>query len=106
MCKHVLRTVNPRIPVKEVTATKGKHVRAEPISALYAQGKVRHVGQFRELEEELCAFTTNGYSGAKSPNRADSLVWAIYGLFPHLTKKPEEPIEYERYEANDPGAGY
>lgn len=106
MIKHVIRTANPRVPYAEVRATRGKHVRAEPISALFEQGKIRIIGNMRELEEELCAFTTNGYAGPKSPNRADAAIWALTRLFPHLTKKPEEPIEYERWEPSDSGAGY
>ena len=104
--RHVIRTVNSRIPYKAVRATRGKVVRAEPISALYEQGKVRHVGNLAPLEEELTGFTTNGYTGDKSPNRADALVWAIYSLFPSLTRKPDEPSHYEPAEPSDPGAGY
>ena len=60
------------------------------------------------LEEELIGFTTNGYEGAKSPNRGDALCWAVYALFPHLTKKKEEKQEAltDVYEPNDSGAGY
>jgi phage terminase large subunit-like protein len=59
-------------------------VRAEPVSALYDDGKVRHVGYLRDLEDELSGFTTNGYVGDRSPNRADALVWAITELFPSI----------------------
>ena len=71
-----------RLPYKPVTATRGKVVRAEPISALYEQGKVRHVGDFHELEDELTGFSTVGYMGERSPNRADALIWALTELFP------------------------
>jgi phage terminase large subunit-like protein len=64
-----------------VTATRGKHIRAEPISALYEQGKVCHGGYFPELEDELCSFTTTGYLGGGSPNRADAWVWVLAELF-------------------------
>jgi phage terminase large subunit-like protein len=84
MVKHVIQTARPRTPFKVVTATRGKVVRAEPFSALYEQGKVRHVGYFLELEDELAAFSTNGYIGAKSPNRADALIWALTELFPAI----------------------
>lgn len=66
-------------------------MRAEPISSLMETGKVRLVGYFRELEDELTAFTTHGYMGEHSPNRADAMVWAISDLFPELTKPEETP---------------
>jgi phage terminase large subunit-like protein len=76
MVKHVIQTARPKTPFRMVTASRGKAVRAEPVSALYEQGKVRHVGEFRELEDELAAFSTVGYTGQGSPNRADALIWA------------------------------
>lgn len=78
------------VPYRPVKASRGKVVRAEPVSALVETGKIRMAGIFRELEDELCAFTTNGYMGENSPNRADAMVWAAADLFPQLTK-PEEP---------------
>jgi phage terminase large subunit-like protein len=66
-------------------------VRAEPIAALYEQGKVRHVGFFRELEDELAAFSTVGYMGGKSPNRADALIWALTEIFPGMVKPEAKP---------------
>ena len=86
MVKHTIQTARPRTPYKAVSATRGKVVRAEPISALYEQGKVRHAGEFPELEDELVAFSTVGYMGERSPNRADALIWALTELFPGLTK--------------------
>lgn len=77
----------PRIPFREVHASRGKHIRAEPISALYTQGKVKHVGYFEKLEEQLCAMTTAGYAGDRSPDRADALVWGLSEMFPSLTKR-------------------
>lgn len=94
MVRFVIQTARPNTPYKHVTASRGKTVRAEPVAALYEQGKVHHVGRFQKLEDELLFFSTNGYLGPKSPNRADALVWAIYELFPALTrgdKKQEEP---------------
>lgn len=90
MVKHVIMTARPRTPYKQVTASRGKHVRAEPFSALYEQGKVRHVGEFSELEDELVAFTTFGYVGESSPNRADALIWALAELFPGMVKAKKE----------------
>jgi phage terminase large subunit-like protein len=91
MVRHVVQTARPRTPYKPVTASRGKAVRAEPVSALYEQGKVRHVGLFPELEEELGGFSTVGYVGNGSPNRADAAVWAISELFPHLTRGQVKP---------------
>lgn len=93
MVQHVIQTARPRTPYKAVTASRGKHVRAEPFSALYEQGKVRHVGDFRELEDELTAFSTVGYTGDGSPNRADALIWALAELFPALTKPASKKVE-------------
>lgn len=90
MVRHVIQTARRNTPFRKVTASRGKVVRAEPISALYDQGKVRHVGYPRELEDELTGFTTNGYVGDKSPNRADSLVWALCELFPKLIKSKKD----------------
>lgn len=91
MVKFVIQTARPRIPYKVVTATRGKHVRAEPFSALYEQGKVRHVGTFHEMEEELCSFSTSGYTGDKSPNRADALIWVLTELFAGMVKERTPP---------------
>ena len=81
MVQHVIQTARPRTPYKAVTATRGKFVRAEPVAALTETGKVRHVGYFPELEGELAAFTTNGFIGDHSPNRADAYVWVFTELF-------------------------
>lgn len=89
MVRFTIQTARPRTNYKAVKATRGKAVRAEPFSALYEQGKVRHVGQFNELEDELCSFSTFGYVGSGSPNRADALIWVLAELFPALVK-PEE----------------
>ena len=71
-------------PYKEVKASRGKAVRAEPLSSLVESGKIRLVGRFPDLEEELAGFTTNGYLGEGSPNRADAFVWAFSELFPGM----------------------
>lgn len=80
MVEFVIRTVDPSVPFKAVTASRGKVVRAEPASSLYSNNKVHHVGQFIELEDEMCDFTDMGYVGQRSPNRADALVWALTEL--------------------------
>lgn len=90
MVQHVIQTARPRTPFIQVTASRGKHVRAEPFSALYETGKVRHVGKFQALEDELCSFTTTGYIGEGSPNRADAAIWALAALFPGVVN-PRKP---------------
>ena len=81
MVRAVLRQVDPTVPVREVHATRGKWLRAEPVAAMYAQGKVKHVGAaFAELEDEMCDFGLGGLSGGRSPDRLDALVWAVTEL--------------------------
>lgn len=93
MVKHVIKTASPRANYKTVTSSRGKILRAEPFSALYEQGKVRHVGDFAELEDELTAFSTHGYLGPNSPNRADAWVFVLAELFPAIVKEPNKPRE-------------
>lgn len=106
MVEHVIRTARPRTPYKAVHASRGKVVRAEPIASLYEQGKVRHVGYFPELEDELCGFTTFGYTGERSPNRADAAIWVFSELFPGLTIEPKEPKKGRRRERPATEAGW
>lgn len=80
MVRFVIQTADSIVPVELVTASRGKVVRAEPVSALYDQGKVRHAGRFAELEDQMMGFSTAGYAGEKSPDRADALVWALTDL--------------------------
>ena len=80
MVEFVVKTADRSVPYKEVTASRGKVVRAEPIAALYEQGKVSHVGQFPDLEDQMCNFTSSGFVGEGSPDRADALVWALSEL--------------------------
>jgi len=98
MVKFVVRTALPNVPFRPVTATRGKVIRAEPISALVDAGKVRLAGVFQEMEDELCAMTTHGYTGENSPNRADAMIWAMTDLFPELAKpeaiKPEPKPQF------------
>lgn len=82
MVENTLRMVDPNVPYHSVWASRGKVVRAEPITALYEQGRVHHVGSFARLEDQMCAFTIDfdrkemGYS----PDRLDALVWALTEL--------------------------
>jgi predicted phage terminase large subunit-like protein len=77
MITQLIRTVDGQVPVKKVNATRGKKVRAEPISALYEQGRVHHVGSFPKLEDQMATWTPDT---AKSPDRLDALVWALTEL--------------------------
>lgn len=76
MVASTIRTVDQRAPVKKVWASRGKFTRAEPVAALYEQGKVHHVGSFPELEDQMCTWTP----GEDSPDRMDALVWALTEL--------------------------
>jgi predicted phage terminase large subunit-like protein len=80
MVAEVLRQVDPDVPLSLVHATRGKLIRAEPIAALYEQGRVSHVGRMIALEDEL---TTWVPSARRSPNRLDALVWALSALIPN-----------------------
>lgn len=91
MVESTIRTADQNAKVKLVKASRGKHVRAEPIAALYEEqcneagemvrpARAHHVGAFSELEDQMAAFTTEGYQGAGSPDRADALVWALTEL--------------------------
>ncbi|MGL5736184.1 MAG: phage terminase large subunit [Beijerinckiaceae bacterium] len=92
MVEATLKNYDTTVPVKVVTATRGKVVRAEPISALYARGEVDHAQGMGELEDEMVNFTTAGYMGNRSPDRADALVWAMTDLMP--TKEPVKFITF------------
>ncbi len=75
MVTHVIRTVDNLVPVKTVFASRGKLTRAEPVAALYEQGRVHHVGVHQYLEDEMCTWIP-GDPKIKSPDRVDALVWA------------------------------
>lgn len=78
LVERIIRTADRNISYKAVHASKGKRVRAEPISHLYEQGRVHHVGPFDALEDQQCSFTPDGFDG--SPDRVDALVWALTEL--------------------------
>jgi phage terminase large subunit-like protein len=80
MVEHVIRTVDASVSYRDVTASRGKVARCEPVAALYEQSKVRHVGSFTDLEDQMCAMTSDGYAGGGSPDRVDALVWALSEL--------------------------
>ena len=78
MVEHTLRSVDPAIPFKAVHASRGKLTRAEPIAALYAQGRVHHVGVFGPLEDQMTSY--DGSRTGSSPDRLDALCWGIHDL--------------------------
>jgi phage terminase large subunit-like protein len=78
MVRHALETAGCTLPVRLVHAKAGKTARAMPVAALYEAGRVSHVGVFSELEDEMCSFGADGFSG--SPDRLDALVWGLWAL--------------------------
>lgn len=76
----LLRQIDRAMPVRTVRATRGKWLRAEPVAALYAEGRVVHAGRFEALEEQMCAFGADGRASGRSPDRLDALVWAVTDL--------------------------
>ena len=100
MVEATIRMLDANVSYSPVRASRGKVVRAEPIAALYEQGKIYHVGAFPALEDQMCAFTTDfdrkvaGYS----PDRVDALVWALSDLFVQAGKD-DGYIEWLRDEA-------
>jgi phage terminase large subunit-like protein len=80
MVKAVIHNANPSVPIRMVTASRGKHVRAEPIAALYERGMVRHFGYFKELEEQMTSMSHEGYQGQASPDRLDACIWGFSEL--------------------------
>ncbi|MEM9968308.1 MAG: terminase family protein [Pseudomonadota bacterium] len=80
MVSEVIRQVDPLVPIRTVHASRGKSARAEPVAALYEQGRVRHVDGLTHLEDQMCRMTAQGYQGKGSPDRVDALVWALHDL--------------------------
>jgi phage terminase large subunit-like protein len=98
MVRFVIRAADPNVPVQVMSASRGKMLRAEPVSALYEQGLVHHVGRLPVLEDQLCAFTTQGYRGEGSPDHADALVFAITEL---LLEENAALLEFYRLRATE-----
>lgn len=89
MVTSTIRAARPTVKVITVHAAKGKVTRAEPISALYEQGRISHVGSFPQLEDQQVAFTSLGIVGDTTGDRVDAMVWAFSELFPRMTKKQQ-----------------
>ncbi|MGR1580584.1 DNA-packaging protein [Thalassobius sp. S69A] len=87
MVEAVVRQVDPNVPFKKVHASKGKAARAEPVAALYEQGRVHHVRSLGVLEDQMCQMSVQGYQGKGSPDRVDALVWALHELI--LESRPQ-----------------
>ncbi|MCD1624465.1 MAG: DNA-packaging protein [Paracoccaceae bacterium] len=80
MVENVIRQIDPMVPFRRLHAARGKAARAEPVAALYEQGRVKHFGALGRLEDQMCAMTAQGYTGKGSPDRLDALVWALHEL--------------------------
>lgn len=89
MVEATIQANNPNIPFKGVHASRGKAVRAEPVSTLFDRGTMFVVGHLPELEDQLNSFTVAGYQGLKSPDRADAMVWGATELFPAMVNREE-----------------
>ncbi len=91
MVEHTVKTVDKSVPFKSVHASRGKYIRAEPVSALYEQGRIHHVGFFPDLEDQLCEWVP----GDTSPDRLDALVWALTELMLEEGEPEETTVVYD-----------
>ncbi|MCG6901810.1 MAG: terminase family protein [Rhodobacter sp.] len=80
LVESVIRQIDPLVPYRSVRASRGKSARAEPVAALYEQGRVKHVRGLGKLEDQMCRMTARGFEGKGSPDRVDALVWALQEL--------------------------
>lgn len=88
MVSAMLKSIDANLPVTMVRASRGKFTRAEPVAALYEQGRVRHAGRFEKLEDQMVDFGPDGLSSGKSPDRLDALVWALTALAMETMAEP------------------
>jgi phage terminase large subunit-like protein len=91
MVEQVVRMIDPHVPFRAVHATRSKMLRAEPVAALYEQGRVGHVRGLQALEEQMCQMTVTGWKGRGSPDRLDALVWALTELMVNPGTKVVRP---------------
>ncbi|MCF6195713.1 MAG: terminase family protein [Emcibacter sp.] len=89
LVENLLRQIDPDVSYRAVRASRGKILRAEPVAALYEQGRVLHPGFLPELEDQMCALTGDGLAGGKSPDRVDALVWAVTELLLTAQNRPK-----------------
>jgi phage terminase large subunit-like protein len=92
MVRAVITAADPNVPVRLVTASRGKAVRAEPVSVRYEKGEIHHAGRFPKLEDQLCAFSSAGYKGAGSPDHADACLVAGTMVTTHRGEVPIEQV--------------
>ena len=102
MVESVLKAADRSVPVKLVHASRGKVIRAEPISALYEQGRIHHVGQFDKLEDQMCLFSVDNIrnSSTGSPDRVDALVWGLTELFDKIAGRRRRTSSTGKYAEN------
>jgi phage terminase large subunit-like protein len=95
MVEHTIKSVDRSVPVELVHASRGKMVRAEPISTLYEQGRIHHVGIFPLLEDQMCSFTIDNIrnDNTGSPDRVDALVWGFTKLFDKIAGRRRQRVE-------------
>ncbi len=105
MVKEVIRAVRDTIPVIEVHASRGKVTRAEPISALYEQGRISHVGSLPDLEDQMVLFTPSGIAGETTGDRTDALVWGLTQLFPALIVRADAVDWSKAFTGSAQGSG-
>lgn len=91
LVERMIRQIDPLVAYRGVRASRGKMVRAEPVAALYEQGRVAHVTGLRKLEEQMCQMTQGGYMGKGSPDRVDALVWGVTDLVVEPSEKYRRP---------------
>mgnify|MGYP002062694791 CR=1 FL=1 len=91
MVEAVIRQIDPLVSYRSVHASKGKVARAEPVAALYEQGRVCHIRGLGDLEDQMCQMTTAGFAGKGSPDRVDALVWALHDLMIEPAAKWRNP---------------
>lgn len=111
MVSSVIRSVDRAVPVELVHASRGKIVRAEPISALYEQGRIHHIGTFDLLEDQMCMFSIDNVrnSSTGSPDRVDALVWGLTKIFDKITGRrriKHDPNVVDNTRKNDISTGY
>lgn len=103
MVSSVIRSVDRSIPIKLVHASRGKVIRAEPISALYEQNRIHHVGRFDKLEDQMCTFSVDNIrsNGMGSPDRVDALVWGLTEVFDKISGRRRTPPTSEQIIASE-----
>ncbi len=91
LVESLIRQFDALIPYRAVHAARGKAQRAEPVAALYEQGRVQHLGGLGDLEDQMCRFARQGYAGPGSPDRVDALVWALTDLMIEPARSWQRP---------------